>query len=359
MAYASLAGLTPAGALCVLGVLAAMALEACSTGAQGAKAAPPEVTGRTSLAKELSLYRCPAGSFSGTGFSVDYEQALNQAVSMVSVQIESSVQTENLLQKNQRVHDGEESLNSSYSMNTRVSSKLRNRQDVHVAKEIARDDSVGILACMSLTDAARPYRADLKKYVGEFQAAASVLRGSQHPRARVKNFEKLGEAYLRLARAHGILQSLGAPADDSPGGADMGRLESEYALLKDEHDRFRSDWKFYYEPHVESDAENALWAELQKRFDLSSAESCTGGLKLSIETFEPSCKEGGFGISCTQSATLTGESCEGVRYFSMDAVLKGVGKDGEDSALERIPANAAKSDGVKAWIKELEGWEVK
>ena len=193
--------------LAVMGCSSNEPAPATNPSTQSAGVAP---SSQKSLGEELRLQKCPEANLQGTATAEDYDQALDIAITKIAAQIQSSVTASNTAVKREQVNaEGKEKIESSFEIQSNVTTQLRNRQDVHVQKTLARDGLVGVVACMSVEDAAKPYRQDYQSARDALVSSMTVLEMTSHPLEKFSNYDKMVEAYATYKSAVQILESLG------------------------------------------------------------------------------------------------------------------------------------------------------
>lgn len=332
-------------------IFAFFALSGCLLTKEEVQQIPRMPVPKMSVSEELGYISCPEGDLRGAGVANDYEQALNLAVSQIAVQIQSSVVSISSVQKSSDIAaNGDETIVSSYAHESQVSSEIRNRQDVRVFERISRDDDVGVIACMSRTSAAKPYREDLQKNVNELISAIAVLSSTKHPLQMFENYEKMVHAYDKHRETLLVLQSLGF-RDNVP------ELDKNYADAVAKFVDFRSKYKVYISGAIDSDEGKILFERISDGIKIQSlADSCEVGVVLNLEFSPINCKEGTLGISCSESVALHGKSCHGESYFTLGGSIKGIGRKDADEAKAKLLKNAEKSEFVTEWKKEINRW---
>ena len=116
---------------------------------------------------------------------------LENAANQIAIQIQSSVTSISKAQVGSDVNaEGKESVTSSYERTSQVSATLRNRQDVRVLETVAREGVVGVVACMSKSDAAKPYREDYQSARDALVSSMAVLEMTNHPLEKFANYDK-------------------------------------------------------------------------------------------------------------------------------------------------------------------------
>lgn len=346
----------------ILPILAFLTLLGCSsepapatnppTPVAGAVPPPPPPPPAMPLVEELRMQKCPEANLQGSATAEDYDQALDIAITKIAAQIQSSVTASNTAVKREQVSaDGQEKIESSFEIQSNVTTQLRNRQDVHVLKTLAREGLVGVVACMSREDAAKPYRQDYQTARDAFVTSMAVLEMTNHPLEKFSNYDKMVEAYATYKSAVQVLESLGFKDG-------YGDIEENYAKAQENYKEFKSRYKIYFEGSLEAEEGSKIFQELSKKVFLQTIldSACEVGLVLSLELSDPKCKEGGLGVTCTEVVALNGSSCKGETYFTLGATLKGVGRLDEAEAKSKIVNSIDKGDLLADWLKELERW---
>ena len=303
------------------------------------------------VSQELNAIACSEGELRGSGLAGDYDQALSYAVSQIATQIQSSVVSTSVMQTRSDVSaSGNEEISSSFDRKSQVQAEIRNRQDVHVRETIAHDGVVGVVACMSRADAAKPFREDYLGARDALVAAVAVLSVTSHPLDKFGSYEKVTAAYSKDREALQVLSSLGFNETSA-------EVEDGYAKAVENYIEFRSKYKVYIDGAFESEEGKILFEQISGDVKLQSLEdSCDVGLVLELEISAPSCKEGALGVSCTEVVALNGKSCKGETYFTLGGTLKGIGRSDENEAKAKLLKSASKNDFVADWKKEISRW---
>ncbi len=303
------------------------------------------------VSQDLNAIACSEGELRGSGFAGDYDQALSYAVSQIATQIQSSVVSTSVMQTRSDVSaSGNEEISSSFDRKSQVQAEIRNRQDVHVRETIAHDGVVGVVACMSRADAAKPFREDYLGARDALVAAVAVLSVTSHPLDKFGSYEKVTAAYSKYREALQVLSSLGFNETSA-------EVEDGYAKAVENYIEFRSKYKVYIDGAFESEEGKILFEQISDDVKLQSLEdSCDVGLVLELEISAPSCKEGALGVSCTEVVALNGKSCKGETYFTLGGTLKGIGRSDENEAKAKLLKSASKNDFIADWKKEISRW---
>lgn len=328
------------------------ALLGCASQETAVKTPPPQsVSPKVPVSQELNAIVCPEGELRGLGLAGDYDQALSYAVSQIATQIQSSVVSTSVMRTKSDVSaDGVENISSSFDRKSQVQAEIRNRQDVKVAETVARDGVVGVVTCMSRSDAAKPFREDYQSARDALVSSVTVLSMTTHPLDKFTNYEKMTAAYAKYRESLQVLQSLGFNETSA-------EVEDRYAKAVENYIEFRSRYKIYIDGAFESEEGKILFEQISGDVKLQSLEdSCEVGLVLELEISAPTCKEGSLGISCTEEVALNGKSCKGESYFTLGGTLKGMGRSDEDEAKAKLLKNASKNEFVADWKREIGRW---
>ena len=312
---------------------------------------PPPPRPQMPISQELAQYPCPPGQLQGLATAGDYNQALDIAVSQISVQIQSTVRSVNTSKKTSDIAaDGTESISENFQMKSQVSSEIRNRQDVRVNQTIARDGVVGVVACMDRNDAAKPFRLDYQAARDQLVSTMAVLTTTNHPLEKFSNYANLTTAYAKYQESAMVLQSLGM-------NEGFGEIENDYRKAIDAYNDFKSKYRIYMDGAIETDEGRYIFGEMTKTVKLQSLEdSCGVGIVLELEVSDPKCKEGGLGVSCSEVIALNGKSCTGESYFTLGGTFKGVGRRDEAEARAKLLENLSKNEFMGEWLKEIDRW---
>lgn len=321
---------------------------------EGASAAPVAGSSDISGTKATALkdFACPNSSdLRGEGFSRTTSAALQLAQKQIAAQIQSTVvSTAELKTSQTEDSDGREIIQSSYAVNSKTLTRLENAQDARQVGKVELDGKVGVVACMSLDDAMKPF---VQKY-GALQDSVVLLAetfgSTEHPLKKMESYKVGRDAYTRMVAVKNVLESFEFPVDN------LG--DDAFATMNEGFRQFKSKFSFYYNSAGGGDMEAAVFSRLSQKFHIVAGE-CAGGVLLSVEAGSPECKDGSFGMVCTSALSLTGSSCYGDAYFVLRTSVKGTGKYGKSEAEERLMQNISNGDWFNNWTGELNKWNIK
>lgn len=300
----------------------------------------------------LKDFACPNSSdLRGEGVSRTSSAALQLAQKQIAAQIQSTVVSTAEL-KTSQVEDaeGREIIQSSYAVNSKTLTRLENAQDARQVGKVEMDGKVGVVACMSLDDAMKPFVLKYKGLQDSVVLLAETFNAMEHPLKKMDAYKVGREAYTRMVAVRNVLESFEFPVDNFG--------DESFASMNDNFRQFKSRYAFFYNSSNGGDSEMAVFARLSQKYNVVSGE-CSGGILLSVDVGDADCKDGSFGVVCTRNLSLTGSSCYGDVYFVQRASVKGTGKYGKSEAEDRLLQNISKGDWFNAWASELEKWNVK
>lgn len=340
-----------------LRLLLAGAFFGCSACSSSGKS--PALETEIPLQQNLDNAVCPASDdLRGAGIGVNDADALARARADISAQIKSTVISLTQSVKHQNVAaSGKETLTSSWDSDSRVYSTLLNAQDARQTA-LFRDGSghVGVVACMSRADAAKPFIVEEKRAADSLALAENEELSQNHPLRKNSAWKRAVNLYGRVSASRGILQSLGAAS-----AANADSLDVAYNRMIEDYNKFRSAYAFFWNASVDSAAADVVSAALVKISSKYKVESgtCLAGLQLNFEASAPVCSDGGFGIACTSTLQLTGSSCSGEVYFRLRADnVRGTGRYDAAEARGRLISQVTDGAFWNAWSAELDKWKL-
>lgn len=312
--------------------------------------APAEVS--VAQVAALKDFTCPNSSdLRGEAFSRTASAALQLAQKQIAAQIQSTVVSTAEMKTSQTEDaDGREIIQSSYAVNSKTLTRLENAQDARQVGKVEMDGKVGVVACMSLDDAMKPFVQKYNSLQDSVVLLVETFKAMEHPLKKMDAYKIGRDAYTRMVAVKNVLESFEFPVDNFG--------DEAFASMNETFLQFKSRYAFYYNGSNGGDSEIAVFARLSQKYNVVSGE-CSGGVLLSVDVGDADCRDGSFGVVCTRSLSLTGSSCYGDPYFVQRASVKGTGKYGKSEAEERLMQNISNGDWFNAWASELGKWNIK
>lgn len=319
-----------------------------------AKTPAAEVPSSAPQVADAPLAHCPDETdLRGEGIDADYQQAVVLAQKAIAAQIQSNVSasTQTRVSSTEDA-DGNEIIKSSFDMETKVLTHLENAQDAKVISKQPHLGKTKVVACMSRTDAMKPFLFKAGLLQDSLHLYAKTYEGASHPLQKNKTYKLGRQVYIRYVANRNILQSFGMV--DSVASA---AVDADYAYMHQDFSQFLSTYTIYFE-QPETDEEQSIFSVVSQNFSVVSGE-CRGGIVLKAGSQNLNCKEGSLGIKCSVTLTLSGSSCEGERYFDLQASVAGTGRYDESEAMDRLNKNIQKAEWFTDWRRELNRWRMK
>ncbi|MCQ2097799.1 MAG: hypothetical protein MJY87_07660 [Fibrobacter sp.] len=300
----------------------------------------------------LKKFSCPEGAYlRGEAFDQSEAAALQLAQKNIANQIHSSIISISSQYKSQ-VEDaaGREQIQSGFEVTSKVFSQLENAQDARKVGAVEVGDKVGVVACMAVEDAMKPFNQQFANLQDSLTLLSETFNATDHPMKKMDAYRTGRDVHNRLVAVRNVLESFKYPVD--------GLAEKTYNELNENFRQFKSHYHFYFNGNQGDELEQALFGRLSQNYNLVSGE-CNGGVVLSVESSSAECKDGSLGMVCQMSLTLKGASCGGDTYFVLRTPVKGVGRYGKNDAMDRIVQNISKGDWFNVWADELNKWNAK
>ncbi|WP_405327701.1 hypothetical protein [Fibrobacter sp.] len=315
------------------------------------------VDSRFSLVELLQSSTCPdADDLRGVGIAGDASAALVLAQKDIAVQIQSVVAARiEDVRRSDVDADGNEFVQSSLETRTLVLTRLQNAQDAKPIATLNSGDKFGVVACMRRADAARPFIQEFNLLQDSLKLAVKLFEEQKHPLVKNDAFRTAQNAYVRLTDIGSVIKGIGAEFDDNS--------KLMFESLQQKYSVFRSQYAFYYQLSGDKDAlvsqlHRSTFERISERYPVRTAK-CTSGLLLKLDISPVECSEGSLGIACVSDLSLSGSSCEGESYFSLQAKVKGAGRYDTKEAKKRLRENVSKGAWFKEWVIELDKWRLK
>ena len=311
---------------------------------------------KASLTELLSAYACPnTDDLRGLGIADNANSALTIAQKEIAAKIQSVVVAKTEETRQSKVDaDGNELLESSFKAKTQVITRLQNAQDARPIVTLTQSGKYGVVACMQRSDAAKPFLKEAGLLQDSVMLASKIFEEQKHPMIKNDAFKTVRDVYVRSLVVLDVLDGLGVQSGI--------QTKSIYESVQKKYNDFRSQFAFYYQEEKGTDATAQQRRSVFERISLKypvHAASCTNGLLLKLNVTPAACVEKSLGISCTVDLSLSGSSCEGESYFTLNAKVKGNGRYDAKEAQERLDENISNGEWFNDWITELDKWRLK
>lgn len=304
----------------------------------------------------ISKTSCPDVSYlRGQGIADDLNSALVVAQKDISSQIQSALTAKSETSKSQSEDAlGNEVIQSSYSMEAQVLTRLENAQDAKATVKMEQSGKFGVVACMLRADAAKPFQDAFTLLQDSVITESKIFAEQNHPMQKINAYKQGKSAFVQLLSVSHVLESLNLPMEN--------KAKDAFVAMQQGYNDFYSQYAFYLQQKASDDPKIALqnqllFERLSKNYSVKNT-ACNNGLNLVTEISPSTCAEGSLGISCTAEINMLGSSCDGEQYFNLHAKVKGNGRYDEKEAQERLDKNISSGDWFNEWQNELNKWRI-
>jgi len=138
---------------------------------------------------------CSAGEFRGFGVGENESEALGEAHSALSRQINSSVSVTIERIVNQQVSNGKENLSSEYESRTIIESALPNAHDARIVRSKRNGNKTNVVVCMAKTDAAKGFLGKQRLVADSLGLVSNMALSTEHPKHKNDAWRKTQKLY--------------------------------------------------------------------------------------------------------------------------------------------------------------------
>ncbi|MDR2581188.1 MAG: hypothetical protein LBC85_09380 [Fibromonadaceae bacterium] len=295
----------------------------------------------------LEKISCPADFIRGVGVDESEQAALAQARTAISSQIRLSITAASEYSKRLFANQSVEIIERTYNTQVKETTELLNAQAVRVQAVKKSGGRVGVVACMSREDAAKPYLSRLPQLNDSLNTAIQTVLAQEHPLRKKAAAQKMESLRIQQIMAVQVLQGLGKSIE-LPNNA-------YYEQMVKNYQEFISNYKFIWEGGDE-EVSQVLVSKISSRYKIETG-TCIHGLKLvpvSVETF---CENSRFGPQCSYLPNLEGRSCNDELYFTLKGqIVRGTGLRDEVDAMRKLLALIPNAPFWNIWFAELDEW---
>ena len=292
---------------------------------------------------------CQPDEFIGSGTGANENEALAEAHSALSRQINSSVNVTIERVVSQQISNGKEDLNSGYESKTVIESSLSNAQDARVASKKRSGDKTSVLVCMSKADAAKGFLERQRQVSDSLEMVSAAIFSTEHPKHKNEAWHKTQTLYNEFVRIQHLLDGWGVKSPYMAGEA--------YAKARENYKDYCQNIRVFWQD-AGNECSAAVFAALSKNTKLEKSQ-CSGGLNLNFNCLEK-CKNSAYGTECSYEPSLSIELCGGEKYSMLKAQpVTGINVGSESKAREKLADNLPKAAFLNEWEKEIKEWTPK
>jgi len=301
--------------------------------------------------KSVSLeeINCPANYIRGSGIGDSEMEAMAKARADISSQIKLSIKFASEHYQKQFLGENKETLEMEFNSQMNQTTELLNAQDARLQATKTFGDKVGVVACMSREDAAKPYLSELLQINDSLSIVIKTELAQDHPRAKKEAVKTAENLRMRQIMAVQVLQGLGKYMD-------LQESESYEKMIVDYGD-YSSKFKIIWQGSDEQISQ-VLMSKISSRYKIETG-ACTLGLKLIPISPEVSCEiNSSYGPQCSFLPALEGRSCADELYFTLRGqMVRGTGINDYNDAMRKLLALIPNAPFWQKWFEELDKYK--
>jgi len=297
----------------------------------------------------LEEISCPAGFIRGAGIGESEQQAMAKARADISSQIRLSIVVASELYEKQLLSGNKESFEMEFNSKMKQTTELLNAQDAKLQAIKKAGNEIGVVACMSREDAAKPYLSELQQANDSLSIAIKTALAQDHPRTKKEAVKAVENLKMRQIMAVHILQGLGK-------NVELQENESYGEMIKN-YGEFSSKYKIIWLGENEQISQ-VLMSKISSRYKIETG-TCTYGLKLIPISPEASCENNSsYGPQCSYLPALEGRSCADELYFTLRGqMVRGTGIKDYNEAMRKLLALIPNAPFWQKWFEELDKYK--
>jgi Predicted metal-dependent RNase, consists of a metallo-beta-lactamase domain and an RNA-binding KH domain len=297
----------------------------------------------------LEEINCPTGYIRGSGIGESEREAMTKARADISSQIKLSITFASEQYEKQFLSENKEILEMEFNSQVKQATELLNAQDARLQSTKIVGDKIGVVACMSREDAAKPYLSELRQINDSLSIAIKTVLAQEHPRTK-KEIAKVAENLrMRQIMAVQVLQGLGKHEE-------LQENESYEKMIRN-YGEFSSKFKIIWSGGDEQISQ-ALASKISSRYKIETG-TCTYGLKLIPVSPEAFCENNSsYGPQCSFLPALEGRSCTDELYFTLRGqMVRGTGINDYNEAMRKLLAIIPNAPFWQKWFEELDRYK--
>jgi hypothetical protein len=297
----------------------------------------------------LEEVSCPKGFIKGFGIGESEREAMTKARADISSQIKLSITVASEQYEKQFLSENKEILEMEFNSQVRQTTELLNAQDARLQSTKIIGSKIGVVACMSREDAAKPYLSELRQVNDSLSIAVKTALVQDHPRTKREAAKAAENLRMRQIMAVQVLQGLGKYVE-------LQENESYEKMIMN-YGEFASKFKIIWLGGNEQTSQ-ALASKISSRYKIETG-TCTYGLKLVPVSSEVHCENNNsYGPQCSFLPALEGRSCTDELYFTLRGqMVRGTGINDYNEAMRKLLAIIPNAPFWQKWFEELDKYK--
>jgi len=290
---------------------------------------------------------CSSDEFRGFGVGENESEALAEAHSALSRQVNSSVNVTIERIVNQQISNGKEDLNTGYESKTVIESALPNAHDARVVRNKRNGNKINIVVCMTKADAAKGFLEQQRLLEDSLSLASNTAISTEHPKHKNEAWRKTQTLYNDFVRIQYLIDGWGIK---SPYLAD-----EVYSRAREDYRNYCGVAKLHWNPEQETPYSEIAFSKLSGSIKMEKSPCADKGILLAYKGSEPECLIK-FGLNtCSYAQSLSLDACDGTEYMQLKSDETGVHQK-LDFALDKLQNHLKSAEFWNQWIKEIKQW---
>jgi hypothetical protein len=224
-----------------------------------------------------------ADDFRGIGIGSDESEALAKARSNMALEHFSGKITSSVEIIEQNVNEiGTSRATISIGQQT----TLENPQDAKLHYSARQDNEVGVVVCMSRTDAAKTYRQRQSQLQDSIEFAALLGIKETHPKQKSEARRKVNSLWAKMLANQELLKSWGIEGD-------MGKSKDFRDAVENDYKDYCQTAKLHWSTERETSYSEMAFARLSQGLKIEKSPCGGRGVSLVYENSEPKCEHAG------------------------------------------------------------------
>jgi hypothetical protein len=298
----------------------------------------------------LTSSECPGGEFRGSGIGGTESEALSLARSELAKQVNSSIK---VTAKHTLTHKGfgeKEYASSDYESKTLIESDLSNAQDARIEHKKQSGNKVGIVVCMSRSDAAKGFIERQRLVADSLELASNTALKTGHPKRKNEAWRKTQTLWNEFAKIQSLLDGWGIAKTSFYEPA-----SEAYSQARGDYKEYCQTSKLHWKPERENDYSSIAFSMLSKNLKMEKSVCQGNGISLFYKYAEPECSHK-FGIyNCFYKPSLSVLSCDGTEYLLLENIIENSHQK-QELALEKVKDTFKAADFWGKWESEIGEW---
>jgi len=322
--------------------LTAAAAQTVPAAAQTTAAKPATLT------EILESVKCGIGELRGVGIGKTGSEAFAQARTDIASQIQSSITAVSEYSKKQLLAEGKESLESAYNFQVTQTTELLNAQDVKLRDTRSLGEQVGVVACMGLADAAKPYRQSQAQLQDSIEFAALFGLKTTYPKQKNDARRQVNSLWARMLANQELLKGWGMAGDIS-------KAKDFRDAVEDDYKDYCRTAKLHWNQEHEDLYSDMAFSKLSQKLKIEKSPCEGRGISLVYKNAEPRCDFAGM-YRCSSSPTLLIAACDGTEYMLLRGASIGSFNNKPETALEKLQSKLRDENFWNDWEYEILQW---